>query len=140
LLNTISNNDFYPSSGARSCDWDQFDRPVGGIVDFCYPAFKLNERGEGSEKVTRELIEIAIHEIGHVLGLTSNDMAFYYDKETGFARTPRPIKPASDTMCFNGKNASEFENDIYTPSTNLELCIPESAIMRMSHLQLYTLL
>lgn len=49
------------------------------MIDFCYSSFTLNEHGQASPKVTKELIETAIHEIGHVLGLASNDMAFYYD-------------------------------------------------------------
>jgi len=52
--------------GADSCDWDQFDRPIGGNVDFCYGSFDLEENGEPLPKVKQILIEVAIHEIGHV--------------------------------------------------------------------------
>jgi len=103
-------------AGATSCDWDQFDRPIGGIVDFCYATIKLNEHGVASQDATQKFIETAIHEIGHVLGLTSDDMAYYYDRLIGQPRTPRPVNPSRDTTCVNGKKSSEFQYEIYPPS------------------------
>lgn len=102
--------------GAKSCDWDQFDRPIGGNIDFCYETFKLNQHGQASEKVVREMVEIAIHEIGHILGLYSEDMAYYYDRTTGLPRTPRPLKISMDIDCVNGKKSSEIGYDVYAPS------------------------
>lgn len=85
------------------------------MVDFCYSTFKLNEYGEASEKVTREFIETAIHELGHVLGVSSDDMPFYYDRMTGLPRTPRPISTSNDIVCVNGEKPKK---DIFIPSKN----------------------
>lgn len=41
-----------------------------------------------------------------------------YFSTTGRPRTPRPILPATDTVCVNGKKASEFNYEIYAPSDN----------------------
>ena len=46
-------------------------------------------------------------------------MAYYYDRTTGLPRTPRPLKKAKEeTVCVNGKKASEFDHDIFVPSSN----------------------
>jgi hypothetical protein len=105
-------------SGARSCDYDQYNRPIGGWVDFCYEAFKINESGQASPKVLKEMIATAIHEIGHVLGLASEDMAYFYDKTTGLPRTPRPLKSNNSTVCVNGVKATDFDPDLLIPSEN----------------------
>lgn len=62
------------------------------------------------------MIEIAVHEIGHVLGLSSEDMAFYYDRNTGQPRTKRPLKAAQNLECVDGRKASEYASEIYAPS------------------------
>ena len=62
------------------------------------------------------MIEIAIHEIGHILGLTSEDMPYYYDRTTGLPRTTRPLKVATDVECIDGRIASDFDYEIFLPS------------------------
>lgn len=85
-------------------------------MDFCYRVFELDEHGQASDKLMKEMIEIAIHEMGHILGLTSDDMAFYYDRSTGQPRTIRPLKAAQDIECVDGRKASEFGYEIFAPS------------------------
>jgi hypothetical protein len=108
----------YALLDAQSCDSDQYDRPIGGWIDFCYQAFELDEHHQVSSIVLKEMIETAIHEIGHVLGLTSRDMAYYYDKTTGLPRTPRPFKSNDSTICVNGKKATDFDPNLVTPAQN----------------------
>ena len=105
-------------SGALSCDFDQYDRPIGGVIDFCYKTFVLDDHGLASDKVMKEFIEIAIHEIGHILGLKSEDMPFYHDRFTGKPRTARPLKPAKNLKCVDGRDASEYGRKIFAPDTN----------------------
>ncbi len=108
----------YVLAGADACDWDQFDRPIGGQIKFCYDAFPLNSNGKASPEITRIMVEVAIHEIGHVLGLRSNDLAFYYDRITGLPRTPRPITPSTDTECITGQKSIDMKNAVYKPYTS----------------------
>ena len=106
-------------AGADSCDWDQYDRPIGGIVDFCYSSFDIGANAVRSKAETRQmLIEVAIHEIGHVIGLRSNDMAFYYDREKGIPRTPRPVNPQGDIECVTGKMSSQLGGETYKPASS----------------------
>ena len=106
-------------AGADSCDWDQYDRPIGGIVDFCYSSFDIGVDAVRSKAETLQmLIEVAIHEIGHVIGLRSNDMAFYYDREKGIPRTPRPINPNDDVVCVTGEMSSQLGGETYKPASS----------------------
>ena len=66
--------------------------------------------------MTRALIDISIHEIGHILGLRSKDLPYYYDRKSGKPRTPRPIKP-SKTQCIKDFNTSKYKL-IVRPSFN----------------------
>lgn len=102
-------------ASADSCDWDQFERPIGGIIDFCYDTFVMNKDGSASDETVQMLVDVSIHEIGHVLGLQSKDMAFYYDKRTGRPQTPRPVEPSKGVRCVTGK-ITEEEDKIFLPS------------------------
>jgi len=106
-------------AGADSCDWDQYDRPIGGIVDFCYSSFDIGPNATKSiEETRRIMIEVAIHEIGHVIGLQSDNMAFFYDRLTGNPRTPRPVKDRGDIECVTGKMSSEVGRETYRPASS----------------------
>jgi len=114
---------FEALAGARSCDYDQYDRPIAGVIRFCYDSFQLEGGVGGSTEIidqtTRIMIETSIHEIGHVLGLASADYAFYWDHTTAQPRTPRPIEPSLDVHCINGQYSHELKDrDIYKPSHN----------------------
>ena len=73
-------------AAAAACTWDKFNRPVAGIVRFCYDSLNLQSDGTADEMTAVTVIETAIHEVGHVLGLKSDEMAFYYNHETGQLR------------------------------------------------------
>ena len=112
---------FETVSAADSCDWDQYDKPIAGIVNFCYSQIPVKKDGSAaSDEVLAYIIETAIHEIGHVLGLMSKDMAFYYDRRTGLPRTPRKeAKPLHNSFeCISGKKAGQYLHDIYLPNSN----------------------
>jgi len=115
-------------AGARSCDWDQYERPIGGYIKFCYDSFTMDNVGLGSEQLT-VMIDTVIHEIGHVLGLGSEDMMYYYDRLTGKPRTPQPWKPSEDTWCVSGKYSNEYTKDIFRPhSDTLRLNVQDSGV------------
>jgi len=103
-------------ASAYSCDWDQYDRPIGGEIDFCYDEFFLDANGNADSNIKRIMIEVAIHEIGHVLGVDSGDMAFYYDRATGLPRTPRPLNKSDDAECVNGIMLSQMNSNDFRPS------------------------
>lgn len=110
---------FSTIAGANSCDWDQYDRPIGGVINFCYKSFDLDTDGVVSQaKVIRDMIDTAIHEIGHILGLRSRDMVYYYDRYTGKPRTPRPLTPSKDVWCVTGKHSGEMPSDVLKPAGN----------------------
>eukprot|EP00957_Ditylum_brightwellii_P062799 4765149-Ditylum_brightwellii.AAC.1 len=104
-----------------ACDWDQYDRPIAGSIDFCYDFIPLREDGTASEGVTKFMIETAIHQIGHILGWKSNDLPYFYDSETGKPRTPRPVDLVM-AKCIDitnrGANGVGAEEERYMPSNS----------------------
>merc|ERR1740124_1744033 len=114
-------------AGAASCDYDQYDRPIGGVIKFCYDAFKLNNDGTATTSSEQLMIDTVIHEIGHVLGLGSADFVFYYDRLTGRPRTPRPVEPSKDTWCISGGYSNQMNTDLYRPASDtLNMIVQDS--------------
>lgn len=93
-------------ASAVSCERDQFDRPVIGSIDFCLDEIETSTR---STKRTRD---VAIHEIGHVLGFNSYSISFFRNPETGEALTSRPLQ-VKQAKCVNGQEMS-----VYVPGEN----------------------
>jgi hypothetical protein len=91
-------------------------RPIAGVIDFCYQSFNIGGGASQLEETKMMLIEVAIHEMGHVLGLRSKDLAFYYDRLTGLPRTPGYKNPDPNIECINGKKASEMNKEVYRPA------------------------
>eukprot|EP00577_Skeletonema_sp_RCC1716_P002999 CAMPEP_0113385332 /NCGR_PEP_ID=MMETSP0013_2-20120614/7408_1 /TAXON_ID=2843 ORGANISM="Skeletonema costatum, Strain 1716" /NCGR_SAMPLE_ID=MMETSP0013_2 /ASSEMBLY_ACC=CAM_ASM_000158 /LENGTH=907 /DNA_ID=CAMNT_0000268077 /DNA_START=81 /DNA_END=2804 /DNA_ORIENTATION=+ /assembly_acc=CAM_ASM_000158 len=87
---------------AVACNFDQFDRPTAGAINFCLDQIKLDEYGSASESVIDDNVDVAIHEAAHVLGMSSNSYRFFWDPDTGDVRTPRPFQER-DVICVNGK-------------------------------------
>ena len=76
-----------PDSGrianGKSCQADEYDRPVAGFAGMCLDAIDLaTERGR---KIT---LETVMHEFVHILGFYWEDFVKYRHPRTGLPRTP----------------------------------------------------
>ena len=83
---------------AMPCNFDQFDRPTAGVINFCLDSIKDIE----SESDIQNTFFIAAHEAGHVLGLVATALPYFYDSDTGKPRTKRPFKQTKVT-CVTGR-------------------------------------
>jgi len=90
---------------AVACNFDQFDRPTAGAINFCLDQIDLDEGGRASESVTEDNVDVAVHEAAHVLGMSSNSYRFFWDPETGIERTARPFD-YKDVVCVDGVERS----------------------------------
>lgn len=97
---------------AVACNFDQFDRPIAGSINFCLSEITLGSDGTASESVIQDNVDVAIHEAGHVLGMSSNSYRFFWDSDTGEPRTPRPFSQ-STVECVDGQTRS-----LILPATN----------------------
>lgn len=86
---------------AVACNFDQFDRPTAGVINFCLQQIDLNDKGTVSESVTQDNVDVAVHEAAHVLGMASNSYRFFWDPDTGLEHTERPFV-ASSVICVDG--------------------------------------
>lgn len=86
---------------AVACNFDQFDRPIAGAINFCLDTIKLNSDGTASPAIIQDNLDVAIHEAAHVLGMSSNSYRFFWDPDTGEPRTPRPFS-AQTATCVDG--------------------------------------
>mmetsp|Transcript_13544 Transcript_13544/g.17746 ORF Transcript_13544/g.17746 Transcript_13544/m.17746 type:complete len:294 (+) Transcript_13544:147-1028(+) len=91
-------------ASAVSCERDQYGRPVIGAADFCLDSIDLNS--------VSSIFDVAIHEIGHVLGFSSDSLVYFRDPTTGEALTPRPLEP-KNVRCVDGT-----KRWMYVPETN----------------------
>ena len=116
---------FSTIASALSCERDQHDRPITGTIDFCLSNIgqvvpiddipraiidvnrnpsngtTLQENDENFQ-VVQNLVTVAAHELGHVLGLTSASLPFLRHPITGKPYTPRPFR-LSQVICANGQ-------------------------------------
>jgi len=90
---------------AVACNFDQFDRPIAGAVNFCLDQIELKEDGTASASVIHDNLDVAIHEVAHVLGMSASSYRFFWDSETGEPRTPRPFT-SSTVTCVDGQTRS----------------------------------
>lgn len=97
---------------AVACNFDQFDRPIAGAINFCLDQIEIDEDGTASDSVIDDNVDVAIHECAHVLGMSSNSYRFFWDPETGMPRTYRPFN-ARTVVCVNGQ-----EMTLILPSDN----------------------
>jgi leishmanolysin len=90
---------------AVPCNFDQFDRPTAGAVNVCLDNIELNDDGTANADVTQDYMDVTIHEVGHVLGHSSNSYRFFRDPDTGDPRTSRPFS-ARTVTCVDGTSQS----------------------------------
>eukprot|EP00587_Corethron_hystrix_P003135 CAMPEP_0113301726 /NCGR_PEP_ID=MMETSP0010_2-20120614/2833_1 /TAXON_ID=216773 ORGANISM="Corethron hystrix, Strain 308" /NCGR_SAMPLE_ID=MMETSP0010_2 /ASSEMBLY_ACC=CAM_ASM_000155 /LENGTH=670 /DNA_ID=CAMNT_0000155393 /DNA_START=359 /DNA_END=2368 /DNA_ORIENTATION=+ /assembly_acc=CAM_ASM_000155 len=91
---------------AVSCSTDQYDRPIAGSIHFC-----LKKIGESLKTRNRDLMlhynmDVAVHEMSHILGMSYNSFRYFRDSDTGIPLTPRPIIPQM-TTCMDGSVREE---------------------------------
>jgi hypothetical protein len=90
---------------AVPCNFDQFDRPVAGAVNVCLNNIVLQSDGTASASVAKDYLDVSVHEVGHVLGESSNSYRFFWDPTSGKPRTPRPFVTQTVT-CLDGVQRS----------------------------------
>jgi leishmanolysin-like peptidase len=119
------NDAFSTAASSRSCERDQFDRPVTGSIDFCLDAFPTVTPIEGlrdiiasmnmnatipvdgtvldsnNQVVVNRMVEIATHEFLHVLGFSSDSLPFFRNAITGEPYTSRPFQ-LKEVLCAGG--------------------------------------
>lgn len=116
---------------AVACNFDQFDRPTAGAINVCLSTVELDTDGTASPAVIQDNVDVAIHEVSHILGHSSNSYRFFRDPDTGEALTPRPfstrevtcvdsvtrnlILPADNTMKFFEATNGQRYASIVTP-------------------------
>lgn len=86
---------------AVACNFDQYDRPTAGAINFCIDQIQLDSEGNAHPSVIEDNVDVAIHEAGHVLGMSSNSYRFFWNPITAEPRTPRPFK-AKTVTCVDG--------------------------------------
>lgn len=74
---------------AVACNFDQYDRPTAGAINICLDSITVDADGTASDAVVRDNVDVLIHEVAHVLGLSSNSFPYFWDPETAEPRTPR---------------------------------------------------
>mmetsp|Transcript_13846 Transcript_13846/g.17598 ORF Transcript_13846/g.17598 Transcript_13846/m.17598 type:complete len:837 (+) Transcript_13846:124-2634(+) len=78
----------------------------------------LASKRAASNKLLAMAIGTAMHEFAHVLGVTSDDLLFYYDSKTGYPRTPHPTLQTIDCVI---------------PGTTKEVWMPSDNTLRKSN-------
>ena len=98
---------------AIACNWDQYDRPTAGAINFCLNTVETTADGKSPHPSIEESnIAVAVHEAAHVLGMSSNSYRYFWDPETIQPRTPRPFQ-SSSVECVDGETRI-----VYLPDEN----------------------
>jgi len=97
---------------AVACNFDQFDRPIAGAINFCLEQVILDDNGSAHPESIDDNVDVAIHEAAHILGMSSNSYRYFWDPETGEPRTTRGFVQ-STVECVDG-----VERTLYLPDEN----------------------
>lgn len=101
---------------AIACNWDQYDRPTAGAINFCLNTVESDSNGNFPHpSIEQTNVAVAIHEAAHVLGMSSNSFRFFRDPDTGERRTPDQtstsqvcVDGVTRTMVFPAENTLKF--------------------------------
>ena len=99
---TDTDGDGKPDSGrianGRSCQGDEYDRPVAGFAGMCLDAIDL-----ATERGRQIALETVMHEFVHILGFYWEDFVAYRHPRTGLPRTPLEDREITRTVtCTDG--------------------------------------
>ena len=99
---------------AVACNFDQFDRPTAGAINFCLEQIDLDSDGTTHESIEQDNVDVAIHEAAHVFGMSSNSYKYYWDAEADppAVRTSRPFQSQTVTC------VDEVQRTLSIPDTN----------------------
>ena len=95
---------------AVACNFDEYDRPTAGAINFCLDQIDLDGNGSAHETIIEDNVDVAIHEAAHVLGMSSNSFKYFRDPDTMVPRTSRPLQ-ASTVTCVDGTTKTETMPD-----------------------------
>lgn len=95
---------------AVACNFDDYDRPVAGAINFCLEQVDLEEDGSAHHAIIDDNVDVAIHETAHILGMSSNSFRFFWDPKTGSPRTNRMFS-FEKTLCVDGVEREEILPD-----------------------------
>jgi len=90
---------------AVACNFDQWDRPTAGAVNFCLEQIELDEDGKATPAMIEDFVDVAIHEAAHVMGMSSNSYRFFWNSTTGEPNTNRNFRTSTVT-CVDGVQRS----------------------------------
>lgn len=95
---------------ALPCAFDQYDRPIAGVIHFCLDRMLQDEditaaidrqRNEGS--ASKYFKDTILSSIAQILGMASMHFRFFWDSETGLPRTARPFV-STMAECVDGES------------------------------------
>jgi hypothetical protein len=137
-----------PGSGtlalALPCALDQVDRPALGFINFCLNQTRPSANGSVANRIqtifaswlntafrddqlTTHLVDVAVHETGHVLGFSDGLFKYFRDAD-GNPRTARPFVESTVT-CPNGQTVTQV-----FPSTNTVKVLASTGGRRSYHM------
>ena len=117
LVIIVSSKDEFCDPGvlgfASACTRDQFDRPVIGLINFCLPDDAEQRFLQEKLIIDQDQVDIkdtslvAIHEVGHVLGVNLEAFQYFRNPITGEPLTPRNANgevPRRFVPCIDGND------------------------------------
>ena len=87
------------------CELDQFDRPIGGILDFCLDSLETNRKGIVPDYIKKNALTSVARQIGNILGVHPALYRFFRHPKTGKPLTPRPFIE-EQVQCVDGSTST----------------------------------
>ena len=95
---------------AVACNFDEYDRPTAGAINFCLDQIELDRNGGAHETIIEDNVDVAIHGAAQILGMSSNSFKFFRDPDTNEPLTSRPLQ-AKTVTCVDGTTKTETMPD-----------------------------